>query len=296
MFYLLNLKKKTLRFLLLCLNLLALSRSMDAMQHLVIKAGNSHLVAAIFEGDQITDKLRLDYDSGFELLLAKWIQKHPATEKALLGSVNSKVNKQIQKTLEFSSIPYTSHIPIDRLPIKLSVERSEKVGADLIANACAATELYPNRNIIIIDMGTAVTVSAVSKEHHFLGVSIMPGIEMSAKSLHLMTDKLPNVSVSKPDRCLGKNTAECIQSGLYFGLLGAIENIATIMAKEAFPEEEILFLATGGVTADHDDISGYVPKSDVGYYLQQDIQNYFPGIAIVHDLTLIGLHEILKGE
>ena len=122
-----------------------------------------------------------------------------------------------------------------------------ELGSDRIANAVAAVQMFPNENLIIIDMGTATTFCAVNIKREFLGGTIMPGIRISMKALVSNTSKLPTVEIVKPDGALGRSTVEGIQAGLYFGAVGAIREITSRLRYEAFGDDApVRVIGTGG--------------------------------------------------
>lgn len=130
--------------------------------------------------------------------------------------------------------------------LKIQYRNPIEVGADRIANAIAATELYPNKNIVIVDFGTAITFCAIAKSKSYLGGIITPGLRVSMESLVEKTAKLPRVEIKKPGVILGKSTVESIQSGLYFGNLKMIRGIIESLKLEVFPGEGVVVIGTGG--------------------------------------------------
>jgi type III pantothenate kinase len=124
-----------------------------------------------------------------------------------------------------------------------------ELGADRIANAVAATHLFPQKNLIIIDMGTATTICAVNTKKEFLGGAIIPGIRISMLALEQNTSKLPSVEIITADHATARSTIEGIQSGLYYGTFGAIKEIATRMRKESFNDQECVVIGTGGFSS-----------------------------------------------
>lgn len=129
-----------------------------------------------------------------------------------------------------------------------------ELGADLIAGAIAAINHFPQRNIIVVDLGTATTFAAINAAAEFLGVSIMAGMRLTVSALSSNTAKLFSVAIAHPEHALGRATKEALQSGLYYGHLGAIKEIATQMTKEAFgikfdlsaKAQNPILLGTGG--------------------------------------------------
>jgi type III pantothenate kinase len=121
-----------------------------------------------------------------------------------------------------------------------------EVGADRIANSIGAVALYPNRNIVIIDLGTATTFCAVTVERDYLGGAIIPGLRISMEALESRTAKLPMVEILKPEAACGRSTTESIQSGLYFGHLGAMREMVSLYQKEVFDGNRPVVIGTGG--------------------------------------------------
>jgi type III pantothenate kinase len=133
-----------------------------------------------------------------------------------------------------------------RTGLNIKYRNPLELGSDRIANAIAATYLYPNRNLIIIDMGTAITFCAVNGKNEFLGGSILPGLKIAMSALENNTSKLPAVEIVVPENVLARSTVEGIQSGLYFGTLGAAKEIIHRLNQEAFNGEKALVIGTGG--------------------------------------------------
>lgn len=138
--------------------------------------------------------------------------------------------------------------PATKLGMRLRVKAPREVGADRILNALAAQQLYGGP-AVVIDFGTATTFDCVSRAGDYLGGAILPGPNMAAWALHARTSKLPLVEVRRPRRAIGRDTRECIQSGLYFGYLGMIDNVLALTVAElhAAGEGRARVVATGGL-------------------------------------------------
>jgi type III pantothenate kinase len=121
-----------------------------------------------------------------------------------------------------------------------------EVGVDCIANSIVAASLYPNKNLILVDLGTATTFCAVTKERDYLGGSIIAGLKLNMESLEAKTAKLPSVEIVSRSEVLGLSTVESLQSGLYYGHLGAMREIITRINSEAFKGENAFVIGTGG--------------------------------------------------
>lgn len=134
------------------------------------------------------------------------------------------------------------------LPLTVAVARPDMVGVDRLLDAVAANRLRaPGRPAVVIDVGTAITVDALSADGVFLGGAILPGIGMSARALHEFTDLLPLIDVEElaaPPPALGGDTEAAMQSGLFWGAVGAIRELVDRMADGARTRPQVFL--TGG--------------------------------------------------
>lgn len=130
--------------------------------------------------------------------------------------------------------------------LKIKARNPAEVGADRIANAIAGSHLYPDRNLIIVDLGTATTLDAVSVEKEYLGGAIVAGLRLCIESLESKTAKLPSVEIIAATEALGRSTVESIQSGLYFGQVGQIRELSDRIGRECFGKNRPLIIGTGG--------------------------------------------------
>lgn len=151
-------------------------------------------------------------------------------------------------------------------PLRLALDQPESVGTDRLAGAVAANAIRsPDRGAIIVDAGTAITVDAVSADGAFLGGAILPGLDMSATALARATDRLPRVDINirgAAPAVLGKNTVGAIQSGLFWGTIGAIERLCQDL-ELGLGSPADLILTGGGISGLVDNIrrSGtYIPN------------------------------------
>jgi type III pantothenate kinase len=99
------------------------------------------------------------------------------------------------------------------------------VGADRVANALAALEKYKTP-VVVVDFGTATTFDTIDREGVYVGGAILPGVGISSQALVHHTAKLPQIDLVPPQRAVGKNTVESLQSGIMLGYAGAIDALA----------------------------------------------------------------------
>lgn len=136
------------------------------------------------------------------------------------------------------------------LPLAVQVDFPERVGMDRLMAAVAANHLRPAKSpAIVVDAGTAITVDLVSEEGAFLGGAILPGLRLVARALSAGTDQLPLVEscLEAPPPVLGKNTTAAIQSGLFWGSLGAVRELISRLGETAQTPPPVFL--TGGDAA-----------------------------------------------
>ncbi len=115
--------------------------------------------------------------------------------------------------------------------LRFKIDSPEQTGTDRIANAVRAYEKYKNA-VSVVDFGTATTITAVDKDANYIGGSIMPGLGLMNEMLDKGTSKLKKTVLDPPSSALGKDTRECICSGLFYGTAGAVERVLKEIEKE----------------------------------------------------------------
>lgn len=133
----------------------------------------------------------------------------------------------------------------DTVGIPVDVNQPERVGTDRLANAVAAVSLG-QLPAIVMDLGTATTLSVVDSRGHFIGGSISPGLQTSARALHQQTAQLPLSDLAVPDAAIGRHTEDCIRSGLLLGGAAMLEGLASRM--EAELGQPATLILTGGLS------------------------------------------------
>ena len=134
-------------------------------------------------------------------------------------------------------------------PIK--VDNPSELGADLVSNAAAAISgTAKGQACIIVDMGTATTVSAINKDGEYIGNCILPGVKLCLDALHRQTAQLPFVTLAKPKKAIGKNSGESIRSGVVLGNAMMIDGFIDEFEKEMKLDSGAVLLATGGLAQD----------------------------------------------
>lgn len=127
--------------------------------------------------------------------------------------------------------------------LSLNVRNKKGIGADRISNAVGAYFLL-NRPLVVVDCGTATTLTVVGKNANILGGAILPGIGLMKNALFTGTDKLPDISIKTPTRFLGRDTVSAITSGIVHGTAGAVKGI--IHGIEGELSQRLKIILTGG--------------------------------------------------
>lgn len=223
---------------------------------LCLDVGNSHIYGGVYRSDRVLLTFRKasklgsssdEYGLFFRSVLRENdVDPNDVSEIALCSVVPEAVyaiSGACQKYFNIS--PFILQAGI-KTGLKIQYRNPLEVGADRIANAIAAVELFPDQNLIIVDLGTATTLCAVGKDRSYRGGVILSGLKMSMQALESGTSKLGSVEIVRKDVSLGRTTASSIQSGLYFGHLGALREIMKRIEMEEFGGQRPKVIATGG--------------------------------------------------
>ena len=138
--------------------------------------------------------------------------------------------------------------------IKISIDNINEIGTDLVCNAVEASNMY-DENVIVVDFGTALTFTTVSKNNQILGVNIVPGLQTSINSLYKNTAKLPKINLALPEKVIGKNSIHSIQGGIMYGYVGLIKELIFRIKSEL--SEPTKVVATGGLSKFAKPLRGY---------------------------------------
>jgi type III pantothenate kinase len=222
---------------------------------LCIDVGNSHIYGGVFDDNEIKLRFRhtskLSTSDEFGIFLKSVLRENNCDPVQVKSIGICSVVPQLDYSLRAACVKYFSSEPFllqagVKTGLNIKYRNPIEVGADRIANAIAATHNYPNQNLIIIDFGTATTFCVINSQKAYLGGSILPGVRLSVEALSKNTARLPSVEILKLDHVVGRSTIESIQSGVYFGALGACKELIQRINKEAFSNQPSLVLATGG--------------------------------------------------
>ncbi len=221
---------------------------------LAIDIGNTDLVFGLFEEKKLIETWRIASDTRktadeYGILLCGLLQYKGQAPASIDQVILSSVVPPLTPIFQTLSKKYFSKEPMVvtadlKTGLTIKYTRPEEVGSDRIVNAAAAYRLYGGP-LVIVDLGTATTFCAVTQKGEYLGGAIAPGMALSADALFKRTAKLPKIEVAKPESVIGKDTVQSMQSGLFFGYIGLINEIVDRIQQEIGSEAQVL--ATGGL-------------------------------------------------
>jgi type III pantothenate kinase len=220
---------------------------------LALDVGNTNVTIGIFQQADLMDHRRLrtvrDQTSDeWGVLLMSLFGLNAVDPKSIDGIIISSVVPPLNSALAEMSERYFGVDPVfvtadTDTGLKLRYENPSEVGADRIVNSVAAFHKYGGP-CVVVDLGTAITFDAISAHSEYLGGIIAAGIGISAEALFSRTARLPLIDFQKPKNVIGTNTVASMQSGLYYGAIGAIDGVIERLIGELGPETRTV--ATGG--------------------------------------------------
>ena len=222
---------------------------------LCIDVGNSHIYGGVYAGEEICLRFRQTSQSNTSdeigLFLKAVLRENDCDPAAISTIALCSVVPQLDYSLRAACIKYFQLDPFFlqagvKTGLNVQYRNPGDVGADRIANAIAATHRYPATPLIVIDFGTATTFCAITAQKQYLGGAILPGVRLAVDALSNKTAKLPAVEIVRVEQALGRSTIESIQSGVFYGALGACRELIARIKQEVFAEQAVLVLATGG--------------------------------------------------
>ena len=237
--------------------------------NLVIDIGNSQTKVAVFDAGEIVQITCMESLSPARLGDLK--RDYPALNQAILSTVaevDTELLKELRKDYEyFIEFNHQTAVPIVNL-----YKSKETLGLDRLAAAVGGIFLFPDKELLVIDAGTAITFDLVDKNHHFLGGNISPGLKMRFSALHEFTRKLPEIEQADLWPTIGKTTEEAIRAGVQNGMIFEIDGMIDHVRKD-WPECQVIL--TGG---------------DL-FFFDKKLKNT---IFVKFEITLIGLNRILE--
>lgn len=223
---------------------------------LCLDIGNSHIYGGIFQGEQLSFQFRYPSTNRctsdeLGLFLKNYLREMNIASEQIKAVAYCSVVPSLDYSIRSAFVKYFGLEPFVlqagvKTGLQIKYKNPTEVGADRIANAIAAHHLFPDKNVIIVDLGTATNFEVIAANGTFLGGAIMPGLQMQMRALNEHTANLPPVRILKPANALGQTTTSNIQAGLYYGHRGAIREILASITQEMFEGQKPTVIGTGG--------------------------------------------------
>lgn len=224
---------------------------------LTIDIGNTNITLGAYESNILAFTARLateqrktsdQYAAEIKNMLSLYELEAAEIEDCIISSVVPMVGKSISE-----AVSKLCHIvplmlgPGVKTGLNIKIDNPAQLGADLVAGAVGALDAY-TMPCVVIDMGTASTVSVLDKNGAFLGGVIAAGVRLTLKALAENTAQLTSIPIEAPPSVIGANTVECMQSGLVYGTAAMIDGLLDKIAEEL--GEVPTVVATGGLSKD----------------------------------------------
>ena len=207
---------------------------------LAIDAGNTHIKWAVFEQNTLVKKENITYHDWRNSL--KNILINFSNIKNIVVSSVGKLNKEDFFDL-FSTIKIEFISNVSKFPFKNLYATPNTLGIDRMILASGAVLQFPNKNRLIIDVGTCITYDFIDENNNYLGGAISPGIKLRYESLHNYTAKLPLLTKQIPDQLIGNSTDQSIHSGIINGIVMEIDGYISSNLKIY---DNFIIILTGG--------------------------------------------------
>jgi type III pantothenate kinase len=249
---------------------------------LCIDTGNTNTVFSIWDGAAFIGTWRAStehqrtadqYFVWLSTLMATVGLQDVAIDEVVISSTVPRVvfNLRVLCDRYFGCRPLVVGKPECLLPVPSRVDEGVRPGPDRLANAAGAFARHGG-NTVVVDFGTATNFDVVADDGAYIGGVIAPGVNLSLEALAMGAAALPHVDITQPEKVIGTNTVECIQSGVFWGYTGLIEGItARIKAEFGAPMKVI---GTGG-------LAPLFAKGDMLFdSVEDDLTMY--GLTVIH--------------
>ena len=224
---------------------------------LAVDVGNTHIVLGCIESEEIryiarlaTDGKKTEYEYAVamrEVLTFGGVAAEEAFEGAILSSVVWPVTGTLRQAIRLLTGREALVVGKGlKTGLNIGIDDPAQLGSDLAVGAVAALHAH-KPPLILIDMGTATTISVIDGRGRFLGGSIVPGVRLSVDALSSSTSQLPRVSLDAPPRCICSNTVACMQSGAVYGTAAMLDGMIDRIEEEL--GEKTTVVATGGLAS-----------------------------------------------
>lgn len=222
---------------------------------IAVDIGNTNIVLGCAENDKIlfreriaTNQTATDLEYAVEIRAA--LEMNNIDIKAIDGAIISSVVPSVTGTVKAAIMKLTGVKamvvgPGIKTGLSIMIDNPAQLGSDLVVDAVAGIGEY-KAPMIIIDMGTATTLSVIDAKNNYIGGVIMTGMAVSTDALISRTAQLPKIAFEKPRKVIGTNTVDCLKSGIMYSNACAIDGMVDRLEEEL--GEKCTVIATGGLS------------------------------------------------
>ncbi|MBL0104723.1 MAG: type III pantothenate kinase [Bacteroidetes bacterium] len=234
--------------------------------NLTIDAGNTSIKVLVLRGDNPV------YRHACKSLSTRYLQSLQRSFTIEEGMISSVIHLSPAVKKHLKSMGVRELTERTKIPVKNLYKTPSTLGKDRLANVIAASFLFPGKNILVVDCGTCIKYDLLQNGKIYRGGSISPGLEMRFNALHRFTGKLPRVESRNPNKLIGNTTVTAIQTGVFNGIIGEINEVISRYRKQ-YPGLKVII--TGG------DAHRFVGQLNLSIFAASDLVN-------------LGLNEIIK--
>ncbi|MBR1735944.1 MAG: type III pantothenate kinase [Firmicutes bacterium] len=223
---------------------------------LAIDIGNTNIVIGCIDKNKVyftartaTDRTKTEDQYGIQI--KNILELYSIERSEITGGIISSVVPPVSNAIKSAVAMVIGKQPLIVGPgvkngLNIVMDNPASVGSDLIVNAVAALAQH-KPPMIIIDMGTATTLSVIDENKNYIGGCIIPGVKISIDALSSRTAQLPAISLESPKHAIGKNTVDCMRSGVLYGNAAMIDGMIERLSAEIGGEGNVTAIATGGL-------------------------------------------------
>lgn len=205
---------------------------------LAVDIGNTRSKAAVFEDGRILGKFIFPKNELEKNILSIVSDFESVTDIVVSSVGHESINFALPRGINVQAISHESQFPFENL-----YETPKTLGIDRMVLASGATLQFPDKNRLVIDVGTCITYDFIDDKNQYHGGAISPGIRLRYEALHNYTAKLPLLTAEMPNGVIGKSTAGSIHSGVVNGVLNEIDGFVSSYRSGA---ENFIIILTGG--------------------------------------------------
>ena len=249
---------------------------------LTIDIGNTNIELGVVDEQGIVFQERISTDIDrteleYAVLIKNALEVHGLTGDEITGSIMSSVvpplvhiiKSAIKKLIGITPMVVGAGL---KTGLDIKIDNPKTLGADIVVDSVAAKEIY-GAPCIVIDMGTATTITVISKNGDYVGGVIVPGVRSSLEALVSDTSQLPRVSLSSPKRFICTNTIDCMKSGIINGQAALVDGMIDRFWQELGYRTNVV--ATGGLSR------VIIPKCNHDITLNNDLM--MVGLTLIYD-------------